>query len=265
MSASIIQKSADAFTDAGMTKLYLDAAINKGTLFLFDFLRGDSNPNPDGVLAAGATFKNLVDGGADAVYIGGSASSAQAVVANAAGKAGITSTGTTGNTGATPQIDLGSPQPTADKPFIVNLWVKGAGMGFTAGFLMGDTVSANGATGTTQWAWALYQAAANSPQYGQRAVGATLVGPSAVPASTAVRHLALSWVGGTLTTYINGVVFGSAAGLASPLGATGKAPFLNFGQPGTFYRASMERLDLSGRSALAAAQAEYALNNGRFA
>ena len=82
--------------------------------------------------------------------------------------------------------------------------------------------------------------------------------------ATAVRQLALSWAAGTLTAYLNGAVISSTAGLASPIGATGNPPRISMATPGTYYRATLERLDLSNRSALAAVQDDYALNSARF-
>lgn len=265
MTVTIIHRSPDAFTDTTLPRLQRDPVANEGTLFLFDFLDAYCNPNPDGPLAAGAPFRNLANDSANGVFTPGAGGNAESIiVANAANKTGITSSGQTGNIYTGPEISLGGPVPTADKAFVTTLWVKTNGLPFTPGNIMSDAAAAGGANGTTWWAWAFYHSLANAPQLGQRVVGGSLTGVP-LPASTAVRQLALAWSAGTLSAYVNAVLVGSTAGIASPVGATGRSPTLNFQTPGTYYRAMMERLDLSGRTALAAVQADYAANNGRFA
>jgi len=264
---SVIHKSPDPYTDPNITKLYRDPLLNKGSRFLFDFLDGYGNPNADGALAPGATFKNLVDGGGDAVLLAGSGGTSGTIaVANAANKAGITSTGQTGNLTSPPLILLGNPQSIGANPALLILWIKTLANSFQGGAAMDDVVSASGAAGTVQWAYSFYLAAgAQTFQPGTRVQGSTLVGPLLPAAPGAVRQIAMSISGGTVQAFVNGVAAGSATGAANPVGDTGNPPRLNLGQAGTFYRAYMERLDLSGRTALAAVQADYAANSARFA
>ena len=262
--SSITHIAPAAFTDPNKVKLYLDPVMNKGSVFLFDFLNPMSNPNPDdAVVADGTTYKNLVEGGGDGVFQQlGSGYPVRAL----AGKQGLQTAGQTGGNSLSANLSLGNPAPTADKAFMASLWFKSNGVAVAGtGHLLGDAVAVNGATGTTQWAWSLFAGEADTAQASQRLVGATALTAGPGPASKAVRQLALSWNAGQLTFYINGAVVASVAGIPSPIGATGRSPFIAFQRPGTYYRAYMERLDLSGRSALAAVQAEYAANNARFA
>ncbi len=272
MAASLIQQSADPFTDPTLEKLYLDPVLNPGSRFLFDFLNPISNPNADGVLPGGTTFKNLVEGGADAVYTPNSGGSSPLIaITNAAGKAGLVSAGQKQGLAVQPQISMGAPQPTADKPFAVSLWVKQAGAANNGAqdlgaVMLGDVLEAAGAAGTPYYNWALYSmfSPVNGATMGQRLSGSPMIGPGVI-GSTAVRQLGVSWVAGTLTGYVNGAVIGSQAGIPSPIAPTGVAPRLFLTAPGTYYRAYMERLDQSLRTAAAAIKADYDLNAGRFA
>lgn len=72
-------------------------------------------------------------------------------------------------------------------------------------------------------------------------------------------------VGGTIKNCSNGALVATLSGGATSIAATAVAPRLDLSVPAMIYRIYGERLTLSGRSALAAIQADYALNNGRFA
>jgi hypothetical protein len=270
MSASIIQRSADPFTDASLARLYLDPILNKGSMYLFDFSNPLSNPNPDGALAGGATFKNLVDGGADGVYTpatGGN--SATISVANAAGKTGLVSSGQTGAIALPPLVTLGAPGAAiGTDEFLAILWMKTTGNPFQGVPVLLDGTPASPGAGLIQYAYTLYAAPGTGGptiQAGTRIGGGALQGPALPGAPGAVRQIALSMVGGTTRVYSNGALVGSLAGTANPIAATGVSPRLDLSVPSTMYRAYAERLTLSGRTALAAVQADYALNNGRFA
>jgi hypothetical protein len=257
---TIIHKSPDAFTDPNVVKLYRDPILNKGSMYLFDFVNGYSNPNPDGVLSGGSSFKNLVDGGADGVYTpatGGN--SATISIANRANKTGLSSSGQTAAIGTSPLVTLGGPNPAigTDEVLMI-LWMTVTGNAFQGIPVLLDGVTANPGAGLIQYAYSLYASpSANGPtiQAGTRVGGTSLVGPIAPAAQNVVRQIAMSMVGGNIKIYING---------ATPIPATGVAPRLDLSVPSTIYRAYMERLTTSGRSALAAVQADYALNKDRF-
>lgn len=269
MSATIIQRSADAFTDANLAKLYADPILNKGSMYLFDFVNPIGNPNPDGALGAGATFKNFVDGGADAVYVPATGGNSATIgISNAANKAGIVSTGQTGNIATPPTITLGNPTAAigADEALMI-LWLKTNGNAFQGGSFLIDGFDIAPAAGQIYWAYSIYEAVnAQSLQAGTRISGAGIVGPTIVANKPGVvRQIAMSVSAGTIKIYENGALVGTQSGGANPIPATGVAPRLLMAGAGTFYRAYMERLTLSGRSALAAVQADYALNSARFA
>jgi hypothetical protein len=268
MSASIIQRSADPFTDATIAKLYLDPVLNKGSMYLFDFLNPTSNPNPDGVLASGATFRNLVDGGADGVYAAATGGNSASIgISNAANKGGIVSTGQTGNIATSPTITLGAPTAAigSDEALII-LWLKTNGNSYIGGSYLIDGLDVAPAAGQLFWAYSIYAAVnAQTIQAGTRMSGAGIIGPTVAAKPGAVRQIGLSISGGMTRIYENGALAGAMAGAANPIPATGMSPRLLMNGAGTFYRAYMERLTLSGRSALAAVQADYALNNARFA
>ena len=270
MSATITEKNSDPFTDTKMKRMYGEPILNEGSMYLFDFVNPVSNPNPDGALAGGATFRNLVDGGADAVYTpptGGN--SATISIASAAGKAGIVSSGQTAAIATPPLITLGAPQAAIGTDEITAiLWMKTSGNPFQGIPVLLDGVTANPGAGLIQYAYTLYAASGtNGPtiQAGTRLGGSTLVGPTAPGAPDKVRQLAMSMVGGTVKIYSNAALVATLSGAANPIAATSVAPRLDLSVPSTIYRVYGERLTLSGRSALAAIQADYALNSGRFA
>lgn len=95
----------------GAAKLYRDRVISPGSKYLFDFENAYCNPYPRSAnFAAGATFKNLVKGAADAVVFG-------ATVANGAAGKGIKLPGVNDN-----GVDFGTGYDTVQRSFLVILW-----------------------------------------------------------------------------------------------------------------------------------------------
>lgn len=269
MTSTILQ-AAEAFTDTTIAKLTRSPLINDGSLFLFDFTDDYCNPNADGPLKAGDAFKNMV-GGADGLL-----TSTVSGAANAAGKTGITAVG--GYSASNPsQIKLGGPVATLGKAFVSIFWIRQTGIVPSPNenqVMFGDRQKAT----PNNIAWAVLAGLSGKvPLAQQRAASpARNVQTNGVVDGYGfdkITQYAVSWTpganssaDGTLTFYADGAVVGSSTASFSgdALVVTGEAPHINLFVPGKYYLAYMERLDLSGRTALQAVQADYELNKTRF-
>lgn len=276
MGNSVIERLSTPFTDASLPRLYRDPILNTGSMFLFDFLDGFSNPNGDGNLAAGASFANLVDGAPGATIVGTTAS-----FASLSGRAGLAIPGATGAAGTANYVDLGTSYNLAalNHDFLMILWLKTVASGFTTGYPQilvqgpfsnegNDQVSITmGSDGKTPRG-----SVANSTGTGASASGASGAGLGAV------QQLAMFRAGSTLALSLNNV----AVTPQTVIPGTGLYDVSSSGSPstkigaaykGTMYRAYKEDLTVSAAAigstpaAQAAAQiaADYAANASRFA
>lgn len=213
MTYSFIQRSGSNFTDTSIKKMQLDLLVTDGSLYRLDFLNGYSNPNPDGTLAGGAVFKNLVQGAADATYTLSSGG-----MSVATGKKGLSSPGT--DTGGSsylgfPNGEFDMHTATGDHDFIEHLWYKQiTGYSPVGPQLLGDYLSE-----TSAW-WGL-SPCAPTIFAGQNGSGgarpyAILRGPNAAtnpPANesllNAAHLISAAYVGGNVQLWIDGALFSS--------------------------------------------------------
>ena len=216
MSTSLISRGPSEFTDTTMGKLQLDPLVVDGMLARIDFLNSYSNPNADGAIANGATFKNLVIGGADMTYSQG----ASGALTNAAGKLGIVSPADplTASGIEFPAGEFDHHTETGDRAFVWHVWHKGlAGYLSSGAAILGDRyaetspywgatpglVIADGAAG-----------AGAQPQAFVRASGGLNV-PVPLPANEAYLNQAIlqsfGVVNSTIYSFINGVQLGTVA------------------------------------------------------
>lgn len=257
--ASVIERLTANFTDPAQPKLYRDKILNAGSKFLFDFVTPYCNPNADGAIANGATFKNLLDGGPDAVYVAGSGG-----ITNRAGKAGLVLGGGAPNANNAARIDLGAGLnlPTAGHPFVVVAWFK-----MLSGTLVNNAPVLEFRSADGQWMF--YTGVDGKTPAGIVRNGAVSVQADAAASGTVldqVVQIALSWAPGTVTTYRNGAQVAQTAGAAANTlpDMPGLQPAIKSVVGTHFYRAYQEDLSVSGLSPLAVVQADYAANNGRF-
>ena len=256
---SLIIRLAETFTDGTLPKLYLDALINAGSLYLFDFCSTTSNPNADGALVNGASFVNLT-GGASAAVSG-------TTLSNLTGKAGVYVTAATGTDlltiGSVGSFDLSS----SNHEFLVIHWYKTPATGFTSTSWTEIIANHYGNTNTSQWSL-LAGSDGKSPYVGvglggsaRTVIAASGTGLGAV--SQVSLHCKPST--GSVEMYYNGTLYGSASGSAISLqSGTLSRPQINGAWKGTHYRTYMEDLTTSGASAAAQVAADYAANASRF-
>lgn len=213
MTYSFIQRSGSDFTDAAIKKMTLDPLVIDGSLFRYDFINAYSNPNPDGAIANGAVFKNLVQGAADATYTSGSAG-----FIVAAGKKGLVCPGTNTSTSsfiALPSGEFDMHTEGGDHNFIEHLWFKEiTGYNVVGGMIMGDRAAETSAYwGASPSQAAMYSGAGNgaAPYVLIRANGVAYAPPGVVNDSllNAAHLLSMAYVAGTFYYYVDGALFGS--------------------------------------------------------
>lgn len=117
---SLITHLQNRFSDSAMDKLVRDKAISAGTRLLFDFSNSYSNSNPDGALAFGAKFVNLVDGAPGAVIGGVNA----AALVNGRGTSGGIKAPASGANGQSVVLGSSYSLHEASPSFIALAWVK---------------------------------------------------------------------------------------------------------------------------------------------
>ena len=232
--------------------------LNKGTKFLFDFEHPDCYPSQGATLAAGQTIQNLVDGAPAAIVVGNSLT-----YANKA----IVFPGTSGNS-----LKIGG---TTDYHFTNNSFLLGIWMlldnNFSTAAYQGILGRASGTNPPN-----LEMAIDSGPAGGLRPRGS--VGTASLITSrqgstdlslNVAHYLAVSWQGGTITFWIDGVNVSSlaAAGpLANPSLDFTLGTMPGFGSfKGKVFRCSLEDLTVSGKTAAAQVAANYAKQAGRFA
>ncbi len=247
MTASLVFTANDNFTDTTLPKLYRDYLINAGSKYLFDFGDVYCNPNVvNGVSAvANATqFVNLVDGAPVATNAGSTTTQAA--------DGGMVFAGT--SNGAT-YINLGNTYDlsAANPEFLVIAWSKAAtncGNDRTAVMLGSGN--------------AAFQYSIESSNAGANFNGG-LVNDGTATQWAYHRH-----PNGTTKRYKNGVLMSTTTGNPTTL-ADYSASITRIGYDpgatafnGTVYRVYLENLTVSGESALAQVQRDYAANAGRF-
>lgn len=220
MGKSFVQRSADPFSDTSMGKITLDPLVITGSVFRYDFTNAFSNPNADGALSNGATFKNLVEGAGDATY-----TAVNGGFTVAAGKKGLTSPGTDSNLTSFLALPAGAfdmHTETGDHAFIQHMWHKEVtGYQTTGGTSYGDRINGGetsaiwGAT-PAQFVFATGQPVAGfgaAPNvYIRAAAIATSPTAVAVDALLNASHLlSIAYEGGTIKYYVDGALFSSIA------------------------------------------------------
>lgn len=117
MADCIVKKYAFKTGNTKLPKSPRDPSMTAGTIARFDFTDSYVNPNPDGAVAQGATFRNMVDGG-PIIIVAGSGTA----FSNKTGKTGLV-VGTVGSTllniGAPGALDMKAP---GEHAFIVSHW-----------------------------------------------------------------------------------------------------------------------------------------------
>lgn len=244
---SIIERLSIAQTDATRVKMYRDPVINKGTLFLFDFLDAYCNPAADGAIAAGAVFKNLVPGGPDGV----AATAGAAYLANANGKAGLVFGGA--GSGAFSGIDLGTAVANiGSDEFIVCTWSKEPTVSPATGFV---PILAKQATGNNGLFIVNAGANGNSPFVN---LGTSGGGSGVTTGQGAPRHIGAHYKPGQGRIFVNGVLTATVG--APAVMSDYSANPTRFGSSyykGTIYRGMMEDITVSGASPDAQILADY--------
>ena len=248
MSKSIIIGVDGQYLDSSLPVLQRDAVVRAGSQFVFDMLDDYSNPHGTGALPSGSLLTNLVSGAADAVSSGASLQ----VDANGA----IVFSGTSLH-----RIDLGTTHNTTADGIVRIAWAK---MATNAG---NDRGVINLGTGN-----AVFQYSIESRTGGAEWVFGVENTTRAVAVNDgSVCQLALSWMpDGTIQAFKNGALLGTIVTAITSLTAypsqsvrVGVDP-QSVGFAGTIYRLVGENLSVSGRSALAVVQQDWAENNGRF-
>lgn len=270
MPNSVINKLALDFTDTTLPKLYADPALNEGSMYLFDFLTEQGNPNADGAIAAGSSFPNLVDGGAAASLVGTSAT-----VSNLSGKAGISMPGV-GGASPTTYIDLGASYDLSgtNADFLSIIWCKTPSVGYVSPY---PQILVQGPFGNEAQAQISFTTG-NTGQKARFSVANAAGTQSVIELTSSVgidapTQYALARIGAALYLFKNGVQVLTAPYTGSGLyNASAQRAKLGAGYKGTLYRLLKENLTVScedsGLSGLAQATAtvaaDYEANSARF-
>ncbi|KRA44708.1 hypothetical protein [Devosia sp. Root635] len=267
---SFIAKLSQAVTDVTIPSTTLDPVVNAGTSWLFDFTNPYCNTNPAGNLAAGSTFRNLVEGAADAVVVRPAGTTA---IENLAALAGLRWNASSAFTNID-QVDLGSGYSFAPStPFVIGVWLKQAADGNTAAY---QPVARRTLTNANASQWIIDSGASGNNHRGNvgnlEGTSSTGPSPSAVQnllARDVVHHVAFSYQPGA-----NGVRLWHNGAEVSPIGPiTGPAELraeaathilLALAGKGSIYRFWSERYALADRTAAQAVAQEWSLNTGRF-
>lgn len=257
-----IVKLAQAFTDTTLPKLYRDPILNAGSKFLFDFLSAYSNPNADGAVADGAVFKNLVDGGADAVLAAGGGGN---TVTQLAGRAGLSFTAAGGN-GRYIDIGAGYDFFASQHSFLVCFWDKQPSSGYNSAVSYNTILTRTDNNANTSEFWLDMGTDGKTPR---GAVGSGSNSPVASGASGqgqgAVRQVALAWSAGTGSFFINGSVVAMNSNFPTTLLDKSTSHIKLFGgHVATMYRVWAEDLTVSGKSAASQVALDWAKNAARF-
>ncbi|MBB3940682.1 hypothetical protein GGR39_002339 [Novosphingobium fluoreni] len=271
MAVSIIDRLSTNFTDATLPKLYRDIVLNPGSMYLFDFLSSYSNPNADGNLAPGATFKNMVDGAADAVLIGSSAT-----IVNLPGRAGISMPGVGGGAPTT-SIELGGAGAfslhASNHDFLEFAWIKTPSAGFVTGYPQILVNGVFGNEGNDQISITTHSDGKTPRISIANAAGvANTLSGSSGQGLGAPTQVGMARIGSALRLYINGALVSSGSGPATLYDTSAQKTKLGAGYKGTVYRVGKEDLTVSaaasGLSLVAQADAvmaaDYATNAPRF-
>ncbi len=259
---TFIKHLTDTFTDTGMSKLVRDKVIAAGTRLLFDFKDSYCNQNPDGALALGNTFLNMVDGAPSAV-IGGS--SANAFVNNSDTTGGILAPGAAA---VGHIISLGSTYSlhATDPSFIALAWIKCPASAITtANQAIFQLIGANnqntlfsmdtGANGKSPRVMANNHN--NVPSTYRDIVGFT---------TDAVHQIGVAWRPGFCDVIFNGAIITTFVNVNADLLdlSAFNMTALTTRQSTTMYRLLLEDLTISGRTVAQAAVADFAAATGRF-
>ncbi|WCT78681.1 hypothetical protein [Novosphingobium humi] len=263
---SVIQRLSSAFTDTTLPKLYRDPIMNAGTLALFDFLNAYCNPNPDGALASGATFNNLVEGSAIGATLNASGN-----VSNLTGKAGLSLSGAAGGTaklltfGAAGAFD----DAVLKHHFLYTLWLKTPAASPASGYTPLLSLSPSGAgNGNNAQMWSDTGSDGYTVRFQQGTGSSTTNSQRAATANNAVAQVGyrMNPGNGEYELFYNGAsVTGTlTGGPTSPLSAAAMTLAIGGGYKGTIYRVGIEDLTVSGLTAAAQVAADYAANSARF-
>jgi len=247
---SILKKAATAFTGAARPKATQDPTIRPGTLGLWDFTDKRCNPNADGALAIGATFNNMVDGGAAVTVLATGLTSV-------AGKAGITTpgAGTYIQLGGAGLFDLHASQDELLFNLTFKLPASGLTTGFAPQFGMGSA-GAIGNVGTTPFR--LDMGSDGKTARAQFGNGSTLSNSQIALAQNVVNQLIVHFKPSTglIELYVNGALALSQANTPFTLqNGSAMLAYIAGGSAGTtLYRAGFEDV-----AATAAAEAAMGL------
>jgi hypothetical protein len=249
-------------TDTSLLTLPNDAITlgdNGGTLFVYDYLDPGCNSNASGLLASGASFTNLVTGGAAAT-----ATINSGTITN---NSGLVFSGS-----GTMYIDAGltyCPPPT--HAWVAIGWAKMPASGLSNN----DGIMSLG-TSTSNYLYTIEAAASGANMafgVGAGSPGASGALSIAAPAAGTIHQFAIAYdPSGVMTAYLDGALVGQAA---APLGSAmidyssnhtrlGTDPAFVSWRGGTIYRHVLQDLTVSGNSPLAVVANDFNLNNGRF-
>ena len=242
-------------------KGYRDPIINTDVIGLFDFTEPFCNPNADGTLAAGAAFRDLVNGGAGGVVTYGAGASH---VSSKVGKSGLVWPSST--LANADRINLGASRSFyPSKKFAVWLWFKLLSTGLTDTYqvLVGRSpVDTNVLVGA-QWQIDTGNSSGNNVR-GQVGDGTTSYGPfPSTPFTRDAMHCVLFAYdpSTSLKIFKDGVLSNTVTtGVpASVLDLASTAIRLSNNTGGDIYRFGMADLSSGLRTPEALAAAEYAV------
>lgn len=218
MTVSIIQKSADSFTDQGLPKLSRDLRINAGSQFRLDFTSAYTLNGAVGAIGAGAVMKNLVDNQPDLTF---AVATGATVVA---GNKGINNAAASTNGALFGGFPAGSfdMHDAGDHSFIVHLWANqdATGQGASPAFITARDGTSGPGGGAASPIWGaspspvtmLADATGLIPgAYTRANGGVTQVNATSGAMVGAATLISYAWTPSTVSLFKNGVLVGSAA------------------------------------------------------